>query len=418
MSKPSLLFVSNVAPDANGYGASIRAWHQISWLSKHYSIDLEIASARISDIERGIPSDLYPLCNRITLTPCFGRSWPIGDVIKSARPKYFSLIAEALWPYAGESIEYDSWVRWKLRERYKAGNYHAVHIFRLPCLRIAQAVVPVLARRPDRIVIDWDDVESCALERRIKQQKLQMGRLVTAVHRITAWRYKKMERYSLEFCDNVTVCSESDRKFVAEIYATRKVAVVPNVMSLPTAPLAPRCIEDEINLLFVGALNYEPNIHGLQYFMGSILPMIRLGTQKRVRLVIVGRSPSKIIQNLVASVALVEIHANVPTLESFYADADIAIVPLLNGGGTRLKILEAFGYGRAVVSTSIGAEGIEAEPGKQLLIGDTADAFAAQCLELIASTERREQLAQAGRQLVVEKYGPQALAAALTAVYG
>ena len=66
MSKPSLLFVSNVAPDANGYGASIRAWHQISWLSKHYSIDLEIASARISDIERGIPSDLYPLCNRIT----------------------------------------------------------------------------------------------------------------------------------------------------------------------------------------------------------------------------------------------------------------------------------------------------------------------------------------------------------------
>ncbi len=154
-------------------------------------------------------------------------------------------------------------------------------------------------------------------------------------------------------------------------------------------------------LLFIGALDYLPNQDAAIYICREILPLLK-NILPEIRILIVGRKPSSEILSLASET--VEVHGDVPEVESFYERSSIAIVPLRAGSGSRLKILEAMALGRPVVSTSKGAEGLEIEPGKDFMLADDPQTFVKSIRDLLVDQKLYEKIANRARQTVESKY--------------
>ena len=168
-------------------------------------------------------------------------------------------------------------------------------------------------------------------------------------------------------------------------------------------------------MCYLSGLEYKPNIDGVLYFSSTVFPLMRRISTEDLRLTIVGRSPRSRVLALARQPGIEVIDS--PPDVGHYAEADIAIVPIRSGGGTQIKILEAFSYGVPVVSTTIGAEGIDAEPGREILIADDAEDMAEQCVALIEEPDRREAIAAAAEALFERRYSAELLPRVLAQVY-
>ena len=171
----------------------------------------------------------------------------------------------------------------------------------------------------------------------------------------------------------------------------------------PSAPRDPR------EILFLGSLDWRPNLDALALFLDRIFPAVRLA-EPSARLTIVGRTPSAALERRVSETEGAELIANVPDVRPYLARAGVLTVPLRIGGGSRLKILEALATGLAVVSTTVGAEGLDLKNGEHLDIVDDPVAFASRLVETIRSPIRAQAMAEHGRRLVLERYDWDALA--------
>jgi glycosyltransferase involved in cell wall biosynthesis len=164
----------------------------------------------------------------------------------------------------------------------------------------------------------------------------------------------------------------------------------------------PGAVPEAQSLLFFGALNYYPNESGLGWFLDQVWPLLRK-SHPGVTLKVVGQHPPESLKR--RRDPGVEIVGAVPDLRPWLSKATATLAPLHVGGGTRLKILEAMAMGRPVVSTRIGAEGIDIADGEQVLLGDTPEAFAAQVRRTLDDAELCRRMGTAARRLVEEKYG-------------
>jgi glycosyltransferase involved in cell wall biosynthesis len=142
-------------------------------------------------------------------------------------------------------------------------------------------------------------------------------------------------------------------------------------------------------------MDWEPNVDGVEWFCGSVWPLVRRKLAD-VTFRIVGRSPGPRVQKLAGP--SVEVTGQVPSVVEHLRDAAVVVVPLRVGGGTRLKIYEAMATGAAVVSTTIGAEGLDVQDGINILMRDEAGLFADAIVELLQNRERRGHVGQAARQ--------------------
>ena len=193
------------------------------------------------------------------------------------------------------------------------------------------------------------------------------------------------------------VCSEEDR----QILGYDNVRVLPNCVDLP--PQLPfETVEDPHRLLFFGKMDYEPNIDAALYFCKAVLPHIRK-VEPRAHVYIVGREPSEEIRALHTGTD-VFVTGAVPEATPYFNAAGIVVAPIRFGGGTRIKILEAFAHRKAVVSTTTGCEGLAVEDGVHLSRADTPREFAAKCLALMTDASMRRALGKAGRELVESHY--------------
>jgi glycosyltransferase involved in cell wall biosynthesis len=148
-------------------------------------------------------------------------------------------------------------------------------------------------------------------------------------------------------------------------------------------------------ILFTGQMSYAPNVEAVCYFASEILPEIRRAIAD-VRLDIVGNKPAPEVQAL-ANGAIV-VHGFVPDTRPFYRAADVVIVPLVHGGGTRVKILEAAASGKAIVTTSLGVEGLAFEDGRDLIVCDEPHPFAKAVISLLNDESERERLGLQARE--------------------
>ena len=168
-------------------------------------------------------------------------------------------------------------------------------------------------------------------------------------------------------------------------------------------------------LVFSGKMDYRPNVDAIEWFHRGVLPLVQL-RYPDIGLVIVGRNPHARLQALASDTA-VEITGWVDTVEPYLQAATIYIVPLRMGSGTRLKILQAMAAGCAVVSTSIGAAGLNPATRSALEIADDADQFAQSIVSLLADEERRRDLGERARRQVRQHYDWSALIPLLLGAY-
>jgi len=190
------------------------------------------------------------------------------------------------------------------------------------------------------------------------------------------------------------VCSENDRNHLAR--KGDRIWVVRNGVELPAE--IDGSAEEENALVYVGTFAYGPNREGVLYFTREILPLIGRYCPA-VRFYIVGSSPPPEITSLHREPKVI-VTGSVESVEPYLRRASVAVVPLLNAAGTRIKILEAMSYRKPVVATSIGAEGLAVEHGRNILLADTPQQFASCCVELLRDASLRSRLGAAGRQFV------------------
>lgn len=250
----------------------------------------------------------------------------------------------------------------------------------------------------DRLLVDVDDISTIIQERTIRNMAFGYQKLRNFIDFILLKRcYQKLK--------NVRACvvvAQKDRLYAARNRMFQRSFIVPNVFEVNGRTLT---LPDQVKtpeLLFCGMMSYPPNQDAVIYFCNEIFPMIRREIPNAHFTVVGKHTPEKIME--LGRLPGVTIAGYVPSMEPYYEQAALVVVPLLNGGGTRIKILEAMAYGRPVVSTSVGAEGLEVSADEHILIADEPRQFAKQCIELLQNPAKRAAVASEAYRLVKEKY--------------
>ncbi|HZR00473.1 MAG TPA: glycosyltransferase [Chloroflexota bacterium] len=238
-----------------------------------------------------------------------------------------------------------------------------------------------------------------------------LGALYSVVQAAKLWRY---EGSAVRRAAAVVAVSEPDLRSIRRVGRPRLDAIAPNGVDTDALPFREVEPPGEM-LIFTGTMDFRPNVDAVRWFAARVWPRVR-SARPSARFRIVGRAPTPAVRAL-GGRSGVEVTGAVDDAAPHFRDAAVYVAPLRIGGGVRLKLLEAFAHGVPVVSTRLGAEGIEAEPDRHLVLADEPEAMAQAIVALLADRDRRHQLAAAARQLVVERYDWRVIAPTLDRVY-
>ena len=224
----------------------------------------------------------------------------------------------------------------------------------------------------------------------------------TPLHRarglVRTWRLRRFERTLAQRASAVVAVSPDEAAVLRAIAPTTRVVVAPN--GVDAGAVTPSPPGDAA--LFVGLLSYAPNRDAMAWFAREVLPRLASGGPE---ILVAGRDPGPELEGLARVAPQMRLLGFVPDLAPLYARAGVFVNPMRGGGGTRLKMLEAMAAGKAVVSTTIGAEGLALTPGRDVVIADSAAEFAAAVRALLADRGQAARLGQAARALVEARYG-------------
>ncbi|HLZ39527.1 MAG TPA: glycosyltransferase family 4 protein [Candidatus Sulfotelmatobacter sp.] len=220
----------------------------------------------------------------------------------------------------------------------------------------------------------------------------------------TAYRieFSKMQKYEQEMVrrfQHVIAVSENDATLMSAWVDPSHISVVPTGVDLSKFQPDLRRTAVQPVVMFVGAMDWMPNADAVEYFCREIWPRV-LERIPDARFRIVGRNPSSRIQALASS--NIEVTGLVPSVTEHLRDAAVVVVPLRVGGGTRLKIYEAMAMGRAVVSTTIGAEGLDVHDGRDIVLADDPGRFAEEVVHLLADDSLRQRYERAAAELAAK----------------
>ncbi|MFY9561011.1 MAG: glycosyltransferase [Terriglobales bacterium] len=210
--------------------------------------------------------------------------------------------------------------------------------------------------------------------------------------------FRKMQRYEqieVRKFHHVVAVSESDRALMTQGGDGDRITVVPTGVDLGEYRPAPKAAEPAPLVTFVGAMDWEPNVDGVEYFASEIWPAIKAEVPE-AHLRLVGRNPDRRVQKWASD--SIEVTGRVPSVVEHLRQSAVVIVPLRIGGGTRLKIYEAMATAKAVVSTTIGAEGLDVHHGRDIMLADDARSFAQAVIMLLRDRELRRRYEKAAAE--------------------
>ena len=219
---------------------------------------------------------------------------------------------------------------------------------------------------------------------------------------LQARRMFNWERRMCLSAGRVIAVSPQDAAVMRELFGVVNVSPIPTGVDVEFFRRPPQ-VSPKADIVFLGAMDWMPNIDGVQYLVQEILPLIR----KRLpacTLAVVGRSPSAAVRALAERDPAVHVTGTVPDVRPWLWGSQVSVVPLRIGGGTRLKIYESMAAGTATVSTTVGAEGLDVSHPANIRLADTPSEFAGQCIELLENQQERERLAAEALNRVTTRF--------------
>jgi glycosyltransferase involved in cell wall biosynthesis len=263
------------------------------------------------------------------------------------------------------------------------------------------------ARLPVPLVVDFHNVDYLILKRYLRFERNLLKRLYAWLEsrKLRAW-----ERRACRLASTAFACSEHDRALLQVFRPNLPMFVVPNVVDVDE--YATEGTEDGLKILFQGGLDWYPNRDAVEFFVAQIFSLIRSQIPD-VRFVVAGRNPPEEFRYRLSRVPGVEFTGTVPDMRAEIASAAVCVVPLRIGSGTRLKILEAAAMAKPIVSTNLGAEGLEFLNGAEILLEDDPSGFAEAVVKLLRAPTDRKHLGQAARKRAERQYSLPALRSSL-----
>jgi len=227
--------------------------------------------------------------------------------------------------------------------------------------------------------------------------------LKRAYFKLQADRMYRFERRVSREAGHIVAVSKADGDEMRRLFDVSRVTEIPTGVNLEYFTPPGGGSSARADLVFVGSMDWLPNVDGVIWFVREVLPLIRK-RRPETTLAVVGRLPLPKIVQLGQEDSRIEITGTVPDIRPYLWGSAVSIVPLRIGGGTRLKIYEAMAAKIPVVSTTVGAEGLTAHPPDDIRIADTAEAFAEQCMELLGDSGTRGRIADTAWQMVRDHF--------------
>jgi sugar transferase (PEP-CTERM/EpsH1 system associated) len=369
-------------------GGRLRTWHLMRHLATRHDITyLSFSDPSLSDEHR---NGMTEVCSRLETVP---RTDPEKGTLRfyTDAARY---LRDAV-PYAVAKYRSAAY-RARVEQLLRAGRFDAVVCDFLP------PVVNLPGRLPCPSILFTHNVEAEIWRRHADTASNPIARRLLGQQ----WRrMRRFERAALSRFDLVVAVSEADSRSFDRLYPGALRTPVHVVQTgVDTQYFTPVDGQPAVrtHLVFTGSMDWLPNEDGMLYFVREILPRIRR-LEPQTTLSIIGRSPTPAVRRL-GEDAGIEVTGRVPDVRPHVAAGTVYVVPLRIGGGTRLKIFEAMAMARAIVSTTIGAEGLPVTSGTDIVIADEPAAFANAVVRLMRDDEARRRMEVAARRLVVDRY--------------
>lgn len=412
-----ILVLTPQFPYPPNQGTTIRNYNLIAGLARRHEVHL--LSFGDPDVCAGSP--LHEQCSSIRVVPTPRRTM---------RQRLSGLLFSRLPDMAQRlpSAEYSEAVSSALQEtKPDVLEVEGIELARY-LLEAAAARTGDAAQRVPLLVFDDHNTEY-VLQQRAFETDLRSRNprgWIGAAYSFVQWRrLRRHERHVCLTADRVVSVSDVDAQALRELVLGLEPVVVPNGVDVafytqPTAPLSAvlgAAGEDlgRPGLVFTGKMDFRPNVDAVLWFVQEVLPLIRLDVPDALFWV-VGKDPHRRLTALAGHPA-VRLTGRVEDVRPYIASAAVYVVPLRIGGGTRLKVLEAMAMGKALVSTSLGCEGFDLMPGRDLLVADTPTDFAAAVVGLLGEPHRRERLGSSAFRFAAALYDWSAIVPKLEAMY-
>lgn len=404
-----ILFLTQVLPHPLDAGPKVRAYYVLRHLAQSHAITL-LSFTRPTDTRSAV-EHLEHFCQAVCTLPMHrSRARDVIYLLKSLATAQPFIIVRDWEPAMMAAIS----------NQLAHAQFDAIHVDQLWMAQYALEARKVqCADGMPYLVLDQHNAVYQVPARLAQGER---SRLKQTLLRLEA---RKMARYEAEVCrqfDRVVWVTRQDYEAVQQQVLNRRFCI-------PNSAIIPICSDPEATpevtpkpharrVTFLGGLHYLPNAQGVLWFVERVFPQV-LAQMPDAVLTVIGKNPPKEIVNCQFPIpkANLEVTGYVNDPKPYLEETAVFVVPLLAGGGMRVKIVDAWMWGLPIVSTTIGAEGIDTRPGENILIADTTEAFAEAVVRLLQKPELRRQIAQAGRQWVEQRYNWRIVYKAWDAVY-
>jgi sugar transferase (PEP-CTERM/EpsH1 system associated) len=397
-----VLFLSQIVPYPPHGGVLQRGYHLLRELSRFARVHL-LAFVHPDEL----PSDqaveesrcaLSAFCESVEYFPLWGKT--------SAAHHVAALATTAMSHEPFSFVAYrSSAFRRRVADKLAGDHFDLVHG---DTIGLTQFVAP--EERP--CVLTHHNVESILMRRRADVERRPLARrfLQRETHKLARYEAVTSPRYDV----NIMV-SHHDARTLSEMVPGVRTAIVPNGVDIEY--FKPACVDEGAALIYAGGMNMFANRDAVTHFLDEIWPRVT-AAEPLVRFFAVGQDPPKTLLAAAARDPRIIVTGKVDDIRPYVCEASVYVVPLRVGGGTRLKVLDAMAMAKALVSTSVGCEGIEANPGEHLVTADTPETFADATVALIRDRNRRRALGSAARALVERRYAWSVVGEQLMEAYG
>lgn len=405
-----ILWLSHLVPYPPKGGVLIRSYHLLTQVARHHEVDLfafnqkRMLASYFPDLETGLREAQAQLGKWVRWQwmadiPC--QRWPQGEKALAA----WSLLSKD--PYTINWLKSAEAGR-QIAEIVRNGGYDLVHY---DTISLAPYLEPC-AHLPT--VLDHHNEEAHMLIRRAEKA----GRGARAWYfRQEGRRLREYQRRMLGRFDLHLACSDEDRERLLDIDPGINVEVIPNGIPVDRNRAPVREPASPPRLLFIGGLDWYPNRDAVHFLLEEIWPLLKR-RRPDVLLDIVGKAPSERMKAVAERDPAVRLHGFVDDIEPFYREGAVYVCPIRDGGGTKLKMLDAFAHGIPVVAHPIAAEGLEVEDGRDLLLRDSPEGFCEAVCTLLDNTDLARSLSEAAHERVAARYAVEGIGERLADLYG